>query len=153
MPASAYPLLLDAAALSELALPGKAGPPQHLRSLLAEAWRRDRAVLVPAVVCAEVARGRARQSAIEALLRRHDVSRGQRSPVRVVPTDFDLARRVGTVLHAARAGSEDLVDAHLVAICIEHGGGLVVTSDPGDVARLGAPFPGLRLVVSGVRSG
>lgn len=51
------PLVLDAAGLEAM---GAQNPPQRLRALLAEAHRRGRGVLVPAVVCAEVARGVAR---------------------------------------------------------------------------------------------
>jgi hypothetical protein len=50
---------------------------------------------------------------------------------------------VGTILHAAQAGSADIVDAHVVALAVEAGGGLVLTSDPADLERLTAPYPGV----------
>lgn len=48
------PLVLDAAGLEGLSA---ARPPEMLRALPAEAYRRGREVLAPTVVCAEVARG------------------------------------------------------------------------------------------------
>jgi predicted nucleic acid-binding protein len=141
------PVVLDSAALSELASPGPSGPSTHLRALLKVAWEQRRAVLVPAVVCAEVCRGHARTRAVESLLARHDPSRQERSPIRIVDTDFELARLVGAVLFASEAGSEDVVDAHVVATCVARGGGLIVTSDPDDMERLRAPFLGVRIVV------
>jgi len=52
------------------------------------------------------------------------------------------------VLAAARAGPEDLADAHVVATAIDAGGGVVLTGDPGDLERLAAGHP--RLVVQAV---
>jgi predicted nucleic acid-binding protein len=141
------PIVLDSAALSDLSAPGVRGPSPFLWSALDQAWSDERDVLVPAVVCAEVCRGVARTRRVESLLARHDPQRKQRSPIRVVDTNFSLARLVGTVLDASRAGSEDLVDAHLVAVCVARGGGLIVTSDPLDLQRLSAPFVGVRIVV------
>lgn len=54
-------------------------------------------------------------------------------------TDRALARFVGAVLHAAEAGSADIVDAHVVAAA-EAGGGLVLTGDPSGLERLAAPY-------------
>ena len=141
------PVLLDCAALSDMALEEERGPSSVTRAMLRMAWEQGREVFVPAVVCAEVCRGQSRTRAVESLLARHDSKREQKSPIRVVDTTFSLARLVGAVLYAGSAGSRDLVDAHLVAICIEKGGGIVLTSDPGDIERLSAPFLGVRIVV------
>lgn len=145
------PVVLDSAALSDLAAPGRRGPSPLLRALLNSAWEHDREVLVPAVVCAEVCRGRPRTHAVEALLSRLDPVRGRTGAIRVVDTDFELARTVGAILFGAHASTPDLVDAHLVALCLPSGGGLVVTSDPDDVHRLAARFPGLRVITRPVR--
>ena len=142
------PLVLDAAGLDALA---ERDPPDALRALLAEALRRDRDVLVPAVVCAELCRGASRTRRIESALARHDRSRSERPPVRVEATDFALARLVGAVLHGARAGSEALADAHVVAVCARHGGGLVVTADAHDVLELAAAVPAARIVTRAPR--
>jgi predicted nucleic acid-binding protein len=141
------PVVLDAAALSDLAMPGPSGPSKKLRAILRVAWEQRRPVLVPAVVCAEVCRGQSRTRAVESLLARHDSSKAQRSPLRIVDTTFDFARLVGTVLFASDTGNADLVDGHVIATCVTYGGGLVVTSDPDDMNRLAAPFIGTRITV------
>src|SRR5437588_515329 len=74
-----------------------------------------------------------------------------RLAVRVVPTDFALARQVGAILHAAGTGCEDIVDAHLVAVCAAAGGGLVLTEDRGDVVRLAQSVPSVRIVARSPR--
>lgn len=66
--------------------------------------------------------------------------------MRIVPTDFALARQVGAVLDGAHAGTEDIVDAHVVSVCEPFGGGVVVTSDPDDIRRLAAAVPSIRIV-------
>ena len=136
--------MLDAAGLDAVSV---ARPPVMMRALLAEAHRRGREVLAPTVVCAEVARGPKRTRALEAAVARHDRHRGERPPIRLVDTDFALARQVGALLHAARRGSEAIVDAHVVAVCVPSGGGLVVTSDPDDIAGLATAVPAARIRV------
>ncbi|MGQ0574176.1 MAG: PIN domain-containing protein [Pseudonocardia sp.] len=142
------PLVLDSEGLDALA---ERDPPEELRGLLREALRRGRDVLVPAVVCAEVCRGPARTRRVESALARHVPRQGQRPGVEVVDTDFDLARWVGAVLHGAGASSELLADAHVVAICAGRGGGLVVTSDPDDIARLADAVPSARIITHPAR--
>ncbi|MGH3614067.1 MAG: PIN domain-containing protein [Pseudonocardia sp.] len=137
------PLILDADGLDALADPR---PPDVLRALLQEAFDRGRDVLTPAVVCAELCRGPARTRALEAALARHRPGQGQRPTVTIVNTDLALARQVGAVLHGADAGSTDIVDAHVVAVCARRGGGLVVTSDIDDIERLAATVPSARIV-------
>ncbi|MGQ0466500.1 MAG: PIN domain-containing protein [Sporichthyaceae bacterium] len=138
------PLVLDAAALDALARPV---PPARLRAFLAEAHRREAEVLVPSVVCAEVCRGAARTRAVESALARHERERGERPALRLLDTDFVTARQVGAILHASGGSTADLVDAHVVAACVPTGGGLVLTSDPDDIARLAAAVPTARIVV------
>lgn len=139
---SGAPLVLDAAGLDAVAT-GR--PSDHLRALLGEALRRGREVVVPTLVCAEVARGRARTRALEAAVARHDATRGERPPLRLVDTDFSLARQVGAILEATRSPTGRVVDAHVVAVCVPAGGGLVVTSDPGDLAALASAVPAVRV--------
>lgn len=142
------PVILDSAGLDELA---SSRPSSTLRSLLDEAWRRRRNVIVPALVCAEVCRTAARTRSVEAVLSRHDVGAGNRPAIEVVDTTFDLARSVGVILARSRAGSEDIVDAHVVAVAARHGGGLVVTSDPDDIVRLTDAVPAARIIVRAAR--
>lgn len=137
------PLVLDSAGLDELT---HWQPSNRLRLLLKDALRHDKPVLVPALVCAEACRGSARTIAVESALSRFESATGEQPAVTVVPTDFELARQVGAVLHGAKAASEDIVDAHVVSVCVPFGGGLVVTSDPGDIHRLAAAVPSIRIV-------
>jgi predicted nucleic acid-binding protein len=149
------PVVLDAAALSMLASPtpggpSAGGPSSFVRALLTTAAAQQRRVLVPAVVCAETCRGTARTRAVEALLSRHQTGKTGYSPIEIVDTNIELAKLVGLTLHASQAGSEDIVDAHVVATCVQHGGGLIITSDPLDMERLKTPFVGVRIVVRGL---
>lgn len=139
---SGAPLVLDAAGLDAIAA-GR--PPEVVRALLGEAHRRGREVIAPTVACAEVARGAKRTRALEAAVARHDRHRGEQPPLRLVDTDFNLARQVGAILEATRSGSDRMVDAHVVAVCLPTGGGLVVTSDPDDIAALASAVPAARI--------
>lgn len=142
------PVVLDADGLDALC---DRKPPERLRALLHEAWARERDVLVPAVVCAEVCRGVPRTRRVEAAVARYGQARDRRPPVSVVATDFMLARQVGAVLHGAGAHSRDMVDAHVVAVCALHGGGLVVTADGEDIQRLAQAVPFARVLTRPAR--
>jgi hypothetical protein len=69
----------------------------------------------------------------------------------VIPTDFDLARRVGSVLHGVGADTKDIVDAHSVAVASMHGRAVVVTADPDDILRLASAVPAVRIVTRSAR--
>ncbi len=142
------PVVLDAGGLDSIC---DREPPASLRALLHEAWARGREVLVPAVVCAEVCRGLPRTRRVEAAVSRRDGPGIQRPPLSIVVTDFALARQVGAVLHGAGADSRDMVDAHVVAVCALHGGGLVVTSDGPDIERLAQAVPSARILTRRAR--
>lgn len=124
---------LDSEALSALAGPESPRKRQVRRALEAGS-RSGRDVIVPTLVLAESYRGFARAQAVDSLLARH------RPAIATRDTDRALARFVGAVLHAAEAGSADIVDAHVVAVAAEAGGGLVLTGDPSDLERLAAPY-------------
>lgn len=144
----ALPVVLDAGGLDALCDPR---PPATLRALLEQAWAQGREVLLPAVVCAEVCRGISHTRRVEVAVARYDTPRGQRPPVKLILTDFTLARQVGAVLHGAGSGTEDIVDAHVVAICTLYGGGLVITADSDDIQRLAAAVPSIRIVTRSAR--
>lgn len=130
-------LVLDAEAISALA--SRPSPRQReVRGALAAAARLERDVVVPALVLAELYRG-ARHTAAVALL-------AQESGFLVRPTDRPLARLVGTILAGARASSAMIVDAHVVAVAVEQGGGIVLTADPTDLNRLAAPYRNVEVV-------
>lgn len=120
--------MLDSEALSALA--GRRSKRQEeVRAALAAAVQLRRDVIVPAVVLAELYRGRGRSSLLDACLSRE-------TGLLIRNTDRSFARLVGGVLAAARAGSELLADAHVVAAAVEAGGGVVLTGDPDDLVGL-----------------
>lgn len=126
-------VVLDNEAISVLARPESLRKRQ-VRRALAVAHRLGREVVVPTLVLAESYRGSARVQSVDAMLARHT------NAIHTRDTDRTIARLVGGVLHAAGAGSEDIADAHLVAVAAEAGGGLILTGDPDDVERLSAPY-------------
>lgn len=107
---------------------------QRVRRILRTAERLGRDVAVPSLVLAELYRGRGRNQLVDACLAREDASLSTRD------TDRDFARIVGAVLADSKAGSEMIVDAHVVALVLEAGGGVVVTGDPDDLTRLAAGY-------------
>jgi predicted nucleic acid-binding protein len=112
---------------------------QEVRAALAAAVRLRRDVIVPAVVLAELYRGRSHSALVDACL-----SRETGLTIRV--TDRAFARLVGGVLAAARARSDLMVDAHLIAAATEAGGGLVLTVDAEDLSRLAAPYRNVQVI-------
>lgn len=137
--APAGPLVvLDAAAFDVLDTPDGI----TLRALMERTVSRDGEVRCAAVTLAEVCRGSRRTRRVEAALSRRGVGRR----VLVEPTDEDLARLVGAILHDSRSDSTALADAHVVAVAATHGDtALVVTGDPDDIMRLSAAVPGCRI--------
>lgn len=107
---------------------------QRVRRILRTAQRLGRDVAVPTLVLAELYRGRGRNQLVDACLAREDASLSTRD------TDRDFARIVGAVLADSHSGSEMIVDAHVVALALEAGGGVVVTGDPDDLTRLAAGY-------------
>jgi predicted nucleic acid-binding protein len=125
-------LALDAEALNALAGP-RTHRQQEVRAALSAALSLQRDVVIPALVLAELYRGPRHNQLIDSCLSRE-------TGLRVRDTDRSMARLVGGVLAAAGAGSELIVDAHVVAAVIEQGGGVVLTGDAGDLVRLAAAY-------------
>jgi len=131
-------LVLDIAALSALAV--TASPQKRVvRSALTAALRLERDAVVPAVVLAEMYRGRNHNQAVDACLSRE-------TGLAVRGTDPPLARLVGGILAAAGVGSAHMVDAHVVAAAVEAGRGVCLTGDPDDLAKLAAPNANVQVV-------
>lgn len=125
-------VVLDAGALSALAgRPGRRS--LEVRAALRAAVRLRREVVVPSVILAELYRDPQHNALVDACLSRE-------TGIQVRDTDRSLARLVGGVLAAARAGSEHLADAHVIAAAVELGGGLALTTDPEDLGRLAASY-------------
>lgn len=112
---------------------------REVRAALAAAERLGREVVVPAVVLAELYRGRGHSQLVDACLSRE-------TGIQVRVTDRAFARLVGGVLAGARAGSGLMVDAHVVAAAIELGGGVILTADADDINRLAASFRNVQVV-------
>jgi predicted nucleic acid-binding protein len=130
-------LVLDAEALSSLAR--QRGPRfREVRAAIEAARRLHRDVITPAVILAELYRGRGHNQVVDACLSRE-------SFIDVRDTDREFARYVGGVLTAARADSSDLADAHAVAGAVEAGGGVILTGDQDDLERLAAPYPNVHV--------
>lgn len=126
-------VVLDSEAFNALAGPDSVRK-QRVRRILRAAQTLGRDVMVPSVVLAELYRGMGHNQLVDACLAREDASLDSRD------TDRTLARLVGGVLAAAKARSDMIVDAHVVAVAIEAGGGVIVTGDEGDLNRLSAPY-------------
>jgi predicted nucleic acid-binding protein len=134
-------VVLDSEALSALA--GRASRKQReVRAALTAALGLGRDVVVPAVVLAELYRSRNRSALIDSCLSRE-------TGLLVRATDRSFARLVGATLAGARAGSELIVDAHVVAAAVESGGGVVLTGDPEDLERLAAPYRNVEIASIG----
>lgn len=131
-------LVLDAEALSCLGRP-RGQRFEEVRAALEAARRLRRDVVAPAVILAELYRGPGHNQVVDACLSRE-------TGISIRDTDRPLARLVGGVLHAVRAGSQDMADAHVVAAAVHAGGGVVLTADPRDLRRLAAPYPNVQVV-------
>jgi predicted nucleic acid-binding protein len=106
---------------------------RRVLTLLARARERGLRITIPATVLAQAMRNPARQARLSRLVRQAGTD--------VVPLDGPDATAVGLLL--ARTLTADIVDAHVV-ICAQRADQAVVTSDPGDLRRIG---PALNLVV------
>lgn len=126
-------LALDAEAFNALAGPASIRK-QKVRRYLRRARLLDRRALVPCVVLAELYRGRGGNQLVDSCLAR------ERESLTTRDTDRRLARIVGGVLAAANVGSALIVDAHVVALAVEAGGGVILTGDEQDLLRLSAPY-------------
>lgn len=126
-------LVLDSEAFNTLAGENSLRK-QRVRRALKTAARLNRDVVVPTIVLAELYRGAGQNQLVDACLSR------EKSRVESRDTDRELARLVGGVLSAARAGSEMIVDAHVVACAIEAGGGVVLTADVDDMTLLAGSY-------------
>ncbi len=120
-------LLLDSEAISALAH-GPRGRRDRVRALVVEMRRRQLAIGTVAAVLAEVVRGHPRDAGVFAGLRRERVE--------VHRVDTRVGVRAGQLLGAAGLGSEQAIDAFVVAVADLAGGALVATVDAADLRRL-----------------
>ncbi len=94
--------------------------------LLARAAENGDRITVPATALAQVLRSPVRQARIVRLCRQPATD--------LIPLDGPDATAVGLLL--AQSRTADIVDAHVV-VCARRAKQVVVTSDPGDITRLG----------------
>jgi hypothetical protein len=125
-PVATTGLTLDTGALLALDHPAKA---LAMQARLEAARRRGGTICVPAEAVAQAWRG-PRQARLTRLLKSPDID------IAVMP--LSVARAVG--LMCAAAGHDDVVDVHVV-LCARQRHHAIVTSDPGDIARIDATVP------------
>lgn len=113
-------LILDSGAIVALARDD-----DRARAVLASAWEAGVQVSIPAVVLAETVRGNDRDASANRVIKAVDA---------VVEADAAVGRRAGGLLGSA--GSDDTIDALVVASALAVGGGVLLTSDPDDLRRL-----------------
>ena len=123
-------LTLDTGALLALDDPGKA---VVMQARLDEARRRGGSICIPAEAVAQAWRS-PRQARLALLLKSPGID--------VAVMTLSVARAVG--LMCADAGHSDVVDVHVV-LCARQRRHAIVTSDPGDIARVDPTLP--RIVV------
>jgi predicted nucleic acid-binding protein len=111
----------------------------EVRAALRAAQRLRREVIIPSVILAELYRGPRHNQLVDACLSRE-------TGIQVRDTDRPLAKIVGGVLAAAQAGSQHLADAHVIAVAVELGGGLALTTDPDDLSRLAASYGNVTVI-------
>ena len=95
--------------------------------------------MVPAAVLAEQYRGGRHDQVLDACL-------GRYPGITVIDTDRPLARQIGHLLARQARGSQHHVDATVVAVALACGGGVVLTSDPDDLAALADDNPAIAII-------
>jgi hypothetical protein len=125
-PVATTGLTLDTGALLALDHPAKA---LAMQARLEAARRRGGTICVPAEAVAQAWRG-PRQARLTRLLKSPDID--------IAVMTLGVARAVG--LMCAAAGHDDVVDVHVV-LCARQRHHAIVTSDPGDIARIDATVP------------
>lgn len=136
IPPGGLMLLLDAEAISAVAH-GPAARRDRVRALIAEMRRRELPVGTVAAVLAEVVRGHPRDAGVFAGLRRERVE--------VHPVDTRAGVRAGQLLGSAGAGSEQAVDAFVVAVADLLGGAVVATVDTTHLELLASHATGVTI--------
>jgi predicted nucleic acid-binding protein len=100
------------------------------RATLTAAREAGVEMVIPSVVIAETVRGSTRDASVNRVIK---------AVGEVVVASEKTGRTAGALLGAARSAST--VDALVIASAMEAGGGVVLTSDPGDLAPLADGHP------------
>ncbi len=131
-------LVLDSEAFSQVARSRAGRRPGAALAALVAAVELGSDVLVPAAVLSEQYRGGRHDHLTDACLGRH-------SGIEVVDTTRPLAKTVGNLLARAGRGSEDHVDATVVATAVAAGGAVIATGDPDDLGVLSDGLVGITI--------
>lgn len=123
-------IVLDSGAVSAFATADRAMR-ERIQRLIA---RSGDPFIVPAGVLVESTTGTARDALVNRFLRGCEI---------VVLTEL-IARRAAVLRHAARAGSA--IDASVIATAESRGGGVVLTSDLGDLRPLATQSGAVRVL-------
>lgn len=119
------PVVLDSGGVFSLA-----GRSRRAAAILEAARQEGSAVLIPAVVVAETFRPGPRNAQVHRVLKLGTT----------VEVDDTLARLAGTLLALSDDSSQrrgaPTVDALILAVALQRGGGVIVTSDQPDLLRL-----------------
>jgi predicted nucleic acid-binding protein len=114
------------------------------RALVAAAIEQEIPVIIPAPVVAETTRGTNADAVIDRVLRWMLRRSGTLAPI-----GEREARLAGRLLRQLRDAHSKhpppTVDAMIVAVAIARGGGVLLTSDPGDLQALAASNPEVRV--------
>ena len=134
----AQALILDAEALNALAWASRRTVlADRARAILTVAYEERAMVRVPAPVLAEVCRGRPEDAAVERVLNGKGIG--------VLELTGAMARRAGALLERAKLGSDQAVDAFVVATAMAFASAVIATNDPEDLARLASGARQIRI--------
>lgn len=125
-------LILDSGAVIALSRSEARARAFLQRALELEAW-----VEVPVVVVAETTRGTSRDAPVNRVLKAIDA---------VPATTESVGRTAGALL--GRAKGAGVAEALVVAQAVEGDGGVILTSDPLDLAALAADHPEVQIELS-----
>jgi predicted nucleic acid-binding protein len=132
-------VILDSEAVYALAQPKqRAVLAARARDILRIALEHRALIRVPAAVLGEVCRGARFDSAIDHLLNGRGIG--------VADLTRPIAQRAGALLNEARLSSEHAVDAFVAATALDYETSVVMTGDPGDIQRLLARHPHVRVL-------
>lgn len=131
-------LVLDSKAFSRLARARSGQAPGRVLAALNAASERGSDILVPAAVLAEQYRGGQYDQTVDSCL-------GRYTGIEVADTTRALARTIGNLLARSHRGSEDHVDAAVVAATLAAGGGVILTDDTDDLGDIADGLPGVRV--------
>lgn len=126
-------LVLDAEALSAVAVRRMTEVTRRVRALLTVALQRDADVVVPSAVLAELYRGDSTDKAVDTVLARRGI--------RIITSGRRIVRTAGALRHRDRLDSCHVVDCIVVGTAVRLGGAVIATGDPTDMQQLARGHP------------